>query len=70
MTRLLAFLALAGLAACSRAPAGDWREAVGRTTPNLRVIQPLPPLVIPPALGLPTPAQVAPAVAAAVAPPA
>lgn len=61
MTRLppapwasLALLCL--LAACGGGPRGDWREAVGRPTPNEARVTPRPPLAIPQRLDLPPPA--------------
>jgi hypothetical protein len=48
-------LLLLALASCGREPQGPWQEAVGRPQPNAFVIEPLPPLAIPPALTLPPP---------------
>jgi hypothetical protein len=59
MTRpllLLALLASLCLAGCGGGPRGDWRQEVGRTTPNLVLATPRPPLAIPPRLDLPPPA--------------
>ncbi len=47
-------VALSLLAGCG-GPRGDWRAEVGRTTPNPVVLDPQPPLVIPPRLDLPPP---------------
>ncbi|TNC72396.1 hypothetical protein [Rubellimicrobium roseum] len=53
--RPLALLALLTLAACGGGPRGDWRAAVGQTTPNPVVLVPAEPLVVPPVLELPPP---------------
>ncbi len=55
MTRAILLLLLP-LAACGGGPRGDWRAEVGRPTPNLALVEPRPPLVIPPTLDLPPPA--------------
>lgn len=55
MPALTALAALALLAACGGGPRGDWRAEVGRPSPNLRLIQPGPPLALPPSWELPPP---------------
>ena len=53
---LAALAALAALlAACGGGPRGDWRAEVGRPAPNLRLVEPRPPLALPPTLELPPP---------------
>lgn len=47
-------LALLLLAGCG-GPRGDWRAEIGRPTANPVVIEPLPPLAVPPRLDLPPP---------------
>ena len=47
--------ALALLLAGCGGPRGDWRAEIGRPTANAVVIDPLPPLAIPPRLDLPPP---------------
>lgn len=51
---IMGAVALFLLAACG-GPRGNWRAEIGQPTPNPRVIEPLPPLMIPDRLDLPPP---------------